>query len=94
MIAILGWVLFAVTIVVSIWRDVYQQVRSEKRSAEDAKWMIDKLKEWQSEKHSYLSRIDQLKKDYRNYQHNVAKLRRACAIIESTYDDEQKELSE
>ena len=50
MIAILGWVLFAVTIVVAAWRDVYQQGEAEKRSAEDARYLIDKQKEWLEEK--------------------------------------------
>ena len=95
MIAILGWVLFAVTIVVAIWRDFHEQAEAEKGYQEDVRYFQSKYDEWQAEKHSYLARIDQLTKDHLDYQHNVAKLRKACAIIESTYDDdEQRELAE
>tara|TARA_R110000868_G_scaffold84519_5_gene238219 strand:- start:1580 stop:1855 length:276 start_codon:yes stop_codon:yes gene_type:complete len=89
MIAILGWVLFAVTIVASIWRDVYQQLQAEKRYDDDLRYWEGKYKELLAEKQSHLARIDMLKRDRRNYQHNVAKLRKACAIIEATYDDEK-----
>ena len=50
MIAILGWVLFAVTIVVSICRDVYQQLLAEKRYDDALRYWEGKQKEWLEEK--------------------------------------------
>ena len=89
MIAILGWVLFAATLVVAVWRDVRRLAKEVEREAEYYRYLKDKSEDWLAEKQSYLARIDMLKRDHRNYQHNVAKLRKACAIIEATYDEEQ-----
>ena len=61
MMAILGWVLFALTIVVAVWRDVHQQGEAEKRSAEDAKYLLGKQKGWLAEKGNLevqIARID------------------------------------
>ena len=66
MIAILGWVLFAVTILVAIWRDVYQQLQAEKRSAEDARYLLDKQKEWLSEKRNLVRRLRAIEKVMRD----------------------------
>ena len=87
--SVLGWVLFAVTIVVSIWRDVCKAAKLIEQEAEHYRHLKDKSEDWLAEKQSYLARIDLLKRDHRNYQHNVAKLRKACAIIEATYNDKQ-----
>ena len=65
-IAILGWVLFAVTILVAIWRDVYQQLQAEKRSAEDARYLLDKQKEWRSEKRNLVRRLRAIEKVMRD----------------------------
>ena len=65
-IAILGWVLFAVTILVAIWRDVYQQLQAEKRSAEDARYLLDKQKEWLSEKRNLVRRLRAIEKVMRD----------------------------
>ena len=66
MIAILGWVLFAVTILVAIWRDVYQQLQAEKRSAEDARYLLDKQKEWLSENRNLVRRLRAIEKVMRD----------------------------
>ena len=66
MIAILGLVLFAVTILVAIWRDVYQQLQAEKRSAEDARYLLDKQKEWLSEKRNLVRRLRAIEKVMRD----------------------------
>ena len=58
--AILGWVLFALTIAVAVWRDVHQQGEAEKRSAEDARYLLDKQKEWLAEKGNSEVRNDNL----------------------------------
>lgn len=66
MMAILGWVLFAVTIVVSIWRDVYQQLQAEKRSAEEARYWSDMRKEWLAEKRNLVSRLRKIERAMRD----------------------------
>ena len=66
MIAILGWVLFAVTIVVAVWRDVRLQGEAEKRSADEARYLIDKQKEWWAEKRKLVSRLRKIERAMRD----------------------------
>ena len=66
MIAILGWVLFAATIVVAVWRDFHEQAEAEKGYQEDVRYWEAKQKEWLAEKRKLVSRLRKIERAMRD----------------------------
>lgn len=66
MIALLGWVLFAVTIVVAVWRDVRLQGEAEKRYDDDMRFWEAKREEWITETRRLRSLLSDVRKAVRD----------------------------
>ena len=55
--SVLGWILFAVTIVVAVWRDIHKQAEAEEAYQEDLEYWEAKREEWLAEKRNLEQRM-------------------------------------
>ena len=75
--SVLGWVLFAVTIVVAVDRDIRLQAEAEKRYYDDLRYWEAKREEWLAEKRNLQKLNEAISQDNFAMRTKLANVRKA-----------------